>query len=52
MRDIIEAGACGLKIHEDWGATPEAIDRALAMGDEYDVQVGVLFPSSFRRRYE
>ena len=39
MRDIIEAGACGLKVHEDWGATPEVIDRSLTMGDEYDVQV-------------
>lgn len=41
IRDIIEAGACGLKLHEDWGSTPEAIDRALNMGDEYDVQVNI-----------
>ncbi|KAK4687070.1 urease, partial [Tremellales sp. Uapishka_1] len=41
LRDIIEAGACGLKLHEDWGSTPEAIDRALTMGDEYDVQVNI-----------
>ncbi|ORX36344.1 hypothetical protein BD324DRAFT_489307 [Kockovaella imperatae] len=41
MRDVIEAGACGLKVHEDWGATPEVIDRSLAMGDEYDVQLTV-----------
>lgn len=41
LRDIIEAGACGLKLHEDWGSTPEAIDRALNMGDEYDVQVNI-----------
>ena len=41
IRDIIEAGAMGLKIHEDWGATPEVIDRSLQMGDEYDVQVRV-----------
>lgn len=40
LRDIVEAGACGLKLHEDWGSTPEAIDRALFVGDEYDVQVG------------
>jgi len=37
-RDIVEAGAMGLKLHEDWGCTPEAIDRALQVGDEYDVQ--------------
>lgn len=43
-RDIVEAGAMGLKLHEDWGCTPEAIDRALQVGDEYDVQVS-LFPS-------
>jgi urease len=40
LRDIVEAGACGLKLHEDWGSTPEAIDRALNVGDQYDVQVG------------
>lgn len=40
MRDIIEAGAIGLKIHEDWGATPEVIDKSLNIADEYDVQVG------------
>ncbi len=39
MRDIVEAGAAGLKLHEDWGSTPECIDRALQIGDEYDVQV-------------
>lgn len=38
-RGIVEAGAMGLKLHEDWGCTPEAIDRALTIGDEYDVQV-------------
>ena len=41
-RDIVEAGAMGLKLHEDWGCTPEAIDRALQVGDEYDVQVSLL----------
>ncbi len=35
----IKAGACGLKIHEDWGTTPAAIDAALAVADKYDVQV-------------
>ncbi|ORY27481.1 hypothetical protein BCR39DRAFT_538206 [Naematelia encephala] len=41
MNDIVEAGACGLKLHEDWGSTPEAIDRALNVGDKYDVQVNI-----------
>jgi urease subunit alpha len=35
----IEAGACGLKLHEDWGATPTAIDRCLSVADDMDVQV-------------
>jgi urease subunit alpha len=35
----IKAGACGLKIHEDWGTTPAVIDAALTAADEYDVQV-------------
>ena len=35
----IKAGACGLKIHEDWGTTPAAIDAALTVADKYDVQV-------------
>ncbi len=39
MKDVVEAGAAGLKLHEDWGTTPEAIDRALTVGDMYDVQV-------------
>jgi urease subunit alpha len=37
----IEAGACGLKVHEDWGATPAALDCALAVADEHDVQVAL-----------
>ncbi|WRT65486.1 urease [Kwoniella shivajii] len=41
LKDIVEAGACGLKLHEDWGSTPEAIDRSLVIGDEYDVQVNI-----------
>lgn len=40
-RGIVEAGAMGLKLHEDWGSTPEAIDRALIIGDEYDIQVSL-----------
>jgi urease subunit alpha len=35
----VEAGACGLKLHEDWGATPAAIDCCLSVADELDVQV-------------
>ncbi len=35
----IEAGACGLKLHEDWGSTPDAVDTALTVADEEDVQV-------------
>ncbi|WP_413990280.1 urease subunit alpha [Labrys okinawensis] len=35
----IEAGACALKLHEDWGTTPGAIDNCLAVADDYDVQV-------------
>ena len=35
----IEAGACGLKLHEDWGSTPDVVDTALTVADEEDVQV-------------
>jgi urease subunit alpha len=35
----IEAGACGFKLHEDWGTTPVAIDRCLSVADDMDVQV-------------
>jgi len=35
----IEAGACCLKLHEDWGTTPAAIDNCLSVADDYDVQV-------------
>ena len=35
----IEAGACGLKLHEDWGTTPAAIDCCLSVADDLDVQV-------------
>ncbi|AUX30829.1 MULTISPECIES: urease subunit alpha [Sorangium] len=37
----IEAGACGLKLHEDWGSTPAAIDNCLSVADAYDVQVAI-----------
>lgn len=35
----IKAGACGLKLHEDWGSTPASIDCALSVADDFDVQV-------------
>jgi len=35
----VEAGACGLKLHEDWGATPAAIDCCLSVADDMDIQV-------------
>ena len=37
----IAAGACGLKLHEDWGTTPAAIDCCLSVADEHDVQVAI-----------
>lgn len=36
---VLEAGACGLKIHEDWGAYPEIVDAVLELADAHDVQV-------------
>jgi urease subunit alpha len=41
LAEQILAGACGLKLHEDWGTTPAAIDTCLAVADEYDVQVAI-----------
>jgi urease subunit alpha len=41
LTEQIEAGAIGLKIHEDWGSTPAAIDAALKVADELDVQVAI-----------
>lgn len=41
LSEQIEAGACGLKVHEDWGATPAAIETALRVADVYDVQVAI-----------
>jgi urease subunit alpha len=35
----IDAGACALKLHEDWGTTPAAIDNCLSVADEHDIQV-------------
>jgi urease subunit alpha len=41
LREQIVAGAMGLKLHEDWGSTPSAIDTALRVADEFDVQVAI-----------
>ena len=41
LREQVRAGACGLKLHEDWGSTPAAIDTALRVADELDVQVAI-----------
>ena len=41
LREQIAAGACGLKVHEDWGATPAALDMALTVCDEHDVQLAI-----------
>ena len=38
LREQVNAGACGLKLHEDWGTTPSAIDSCLTVCDELDVQ--------------
>ena len=37
----IEAGAMGLKLHEDWGSTPKAIDTCLSVADDFDIQVAI-----------
>src|SRR5207237_3978874 len=39
LEEMIEAGACSLKLHEDWGTTPAAIDCCLSVADRYDIQV-------------
>ena len=41
LREQVLAGAIGLKLHEDWGTTPAAIDNCLAVADELDVQVAI-----------
>lgn len=41
LAEQIKAGAIGLKLHEDWGATPSALDHALTVADEYDVQIAL-----------
>lgn len=41
LRDIVEAGAIGMKLHEDWGTTPAAIDACLSLAEEEDIQVNI-----------
>lgn len=41
LHEIIRAGAMGLKLHEDWGTTPAAIDNCLTVGEQYDIQVNI-----------
>ena len=41
LREQVKAGAAGLKLHEDWGSTPQAIDTCLQVADEFDVPVSI-----------
>ena len=41
IEEMILSGVCGLKLHEDWGTTPAAIDCCLSVADNYDVQVAI-----------
>ena len=41
LREMVEAGACGLKDHEDWGTTASVIDCSLRIADEYDIQLAI-----------
>jgi urease subunit alpha len=41
LQEQVRAGVIGLKLHEDWGTTPAAIDTCLAVADEFDVQVAI-----------
>ena len=41
LREQIRAGAIGLKLHEDWGTTPAAIDQCLSVADDFDVQLAI-----------
>ncbi|RVW90897.1 Urease [Vitis vinifera] len=41
LHEIIRAGAMGLKLHEDWGTTPAAIDNCLTVAEQYDIQVNI-----------
>ena len=39
LEEMVKAGACAMKLHEDWGTTPAAIDNCLSVAEKYDVQV-------------
>jgi len=39
--EMVAAGACGLKLHEDWGTTPAAIDTCLSVAEEFDIAVAI-----------
>ena len=41
MVEMVRAGACAMKLHEDWGTTPNAIDTCLKLADKYDIQVAI-----------
>jgi urease subunit alpha len=41
LREQVLAGAMGLKLHEDWGTTPAAIDNCLSVAEDYDIQVAI-----------
>jgi urease len=41
LAEIIKAGAMGLKLHEDWGSTPAAIDNCLSVAEAFDIQVNI-----------
>ena len=47
LSEIIKAGAMGLKLHEDWGSTPAAIDNCLSVAEAFDIQVSCLLLSSY-----
>jgi len=41
LREVIDAGAVGLKLHEDWGTTPASIDQALSVAEDCDIQITI-----------
>jgi urease subunit alpha len=41
MVEMVRAGACAMKLHEDWGTTPNAIDACLKLAEKYDIQVAI-----------
>lgn len=43
LHEIVKAGAMGLKLHEDWGSTPAAIDECLTVAEQHDIQVLYFF---------